>query len=468
MLGERLPARAGARVGAGQPRRRRREPRRGGGGARRAPGERADALLRRHQAPAQQLAVRAHGRAARARGADPAGDGRQRATSSRARCAFVGEAPARFSRTRCSGTRGNRHQARRARALNRIPAALGHSLSSTLAFFTPAVGRVAEREPDRQPVQDHAVHRARDLRRGRGRPRLRARQVPRAQGRGGRADPRQHAPGGRLDGRRRGDPGRRSRCSRSPSSPRSRTRPTQVPKATSSLATSGLLYASAERKLPPNGKSLNITVIGRQYIWQYVYPGANEPDGLGAPYSYEEMVVPDEHDRHAGHRLRGRRALLVGPRTRRQVPGRARLPQLHLVQDLQARRLPRPVRAAVRARSRAHDRDRQGRAARPVRSLAGLPEAADRPGQRRRRRSRAQNSSAQPAPDRSKTPRTSRRPATQWPPTQPQSPRSAAHRVERRADTAGRAGSRRPTTSGSGSCTWSRRSCSSASAASRR
>jgi cytochrome c oxidase subunit 2 len=55
---------------------------------------------------------------------------------------------------------------------------------------------------------------------------------------------------------------------------------------------SGLLYASAEQKLPPNGKSLNITVVGRQYIWQYIYPGANEPDGLGAPYSYEEMVVP--------------------------------------------------------------------------------------------------------------------------------------------------------------------------------
>lgn len=54
----------------------------------------------------------------------------------------------------------------------------------------------------------------------------------------------------------------------------------------------GVLYASADRKLPPNGKSLNITVIGRQYIWQFVYPGANEPDGLGAPYSYEEMVVP--------------------------------------------------------------------------------------------------------------------------------------------------------------------------------
>ena len=58
------------------------------------------------------------------------------------------------------------------------------------------------------------------------------------------------------------------------------------------LASGGPLYASAERRLPPNGKSLNITVIGRQYLWQYVYPGASEPDGLGAPYSYEQMVVP--------------------------------------------------------------------------------------------------------------------------------------------------------------------------------
>jgi cytochrome c oxidase subunit 2 len=53
-----------------------------------------------------------------------------------------------------------------------------------------------------------------------------------------------------------------------------------------------VLYASNERKLPPNGKALEIEVIGKQYIWQFVYPGANEPDGLGAPYSYEEMVVP--------------------------------------------------------------------------------------------------------------------------------------------------------------------------------
>jgi cytochrome c oxidase subunit II len=55
---------------------------------------------------------------------------------------------------------------------------------------------------------------------------------------------------------------------------------------------SGPLYASTERRLPPNGKALNIQVIGRQFIWQFVYPGASEPDGLGAPYSYEDMVVP--------------------------------------------------------------------------------------------------------------------------------------------------------------------------------
>lgn len=54
----------------------------------------------------------------------------------------------------------------------------------------------------------------------------------------------------------------------------------------------GRLYASDSPKLPPNGKALKIKVLGRQFIWQYVYPGANEPDGLGAPYSYEQMVVP--------------------------------------------------------------------------------------------------------------------------------------------------------------------------------
>jgi cytochrome c oxidase subunit II len=64
------------------------------------------------------------------------------------------------------------------------------------------------------------------------------------------------------------------------------------PEGDKTAGSNGLLYASSERKLPPDGKSLNIKVVGRQYIWRYTYPGASEPDGLGAPYSYEEMVVP--------------------------------------------------------------------------------------------------------------------------------------------------------------------------------
>jgi cytochrome c oxidase subunit II len=68
--------------------------------------------------------------------------------------------------------------------------------------------------------------------------------------------------------------------------------PNSGPEGDTQIGQSGLLYASTERKLPPNGKALNIQVIGRQYIWQFVYPGANEPDGLGAPYSYEQMVIP--------------------------------------------------------------------------------------------------------------------------------------------------------------------------------
>jgi cytochrome c oxidase subunit II len=68
--------------------------------------------------------------------------------------------------------------------------------------------------------------------------------------------------------------------------------PNSSPGGDALAANGGALYASADRKSPPNGKSLNITVIGRQYIWQYVYPGASEPDGLGAPYSYQTMVIP--------------------------------------------------------------------------------------------------------------------------------------------------------------------------------
>ncbi len=70
--------------------------------------------------------------------------------------------------------------------------------------------------------------------------------------------------------------------------------PNSGPEGDSLVANAGAELASVNQKLPPNGKALKIQVIGRQYIWQFVYPGANEPDGLGAPYSYEELVVPTE------------------------------------------------------------------------------------------------------------------------------------------------------------------------------
>jgi cytochrome c oxidase subunit 2 len=55
----------------------------------------------------------------------------------------------------------------------------------------------------------------------------------------------------------------------------------------------GLQLADTSRRLPPNGKSLNICVNGQQYIWRYTYAAdCDKAQNLGAPFSYEEMVVP--------------------------------------------------------------------------------------------------------------------------------------------------------------------------------
>jgi cytochrome c oxidase subunit 2 len=57
----------------------------------------------------------------------------------------------------------------------------------------------------------------------------------------------------------------------------------------------GLQLADTSRRLPPNGKSLNICVNGQQYIWRFTYQAScseNAAKNLGAPFSYEEMVVP--------------------------------------------------------------------------------------------------------------------------------------------------------------------------------
>src|SRR4051794_7763353 len=60
-----------------------------------------------------------------------------------------------------------------------------------------------------------------------------------------------------------------------------------------SSSANGLQLADTSRRLPPNGKSLNICVNGQQYIWRYTYSdNCDSGKNLGAPFSYEEMVVP--------------------------------------------------------------------------------------------------------------------------------------------------------------------------------
>jgi cytochrome c oxidase subunit 2 len=55
------------------------------------------------------------------------------------------------------------------------------------------------------------------------------------------------------------------------------------------------LESSLTQPSPPNGKKLTICVQGRQYIWRYVYGAGCEhnPFALKLPYSYQEMVVPE-------------------------------------------------------------------------------------------------------------------------------------------------------------------------------
>jgi cytochrome c oxidase subunit 2 len=55
------------------------------------------------------------------------------------------------------------------------------------------------------------------------------------------------------------------------------------------------LSASTTEPTPPNGKQLTICVQGRQYIWRYTYGAGclNDAFKRSLPYSYQEMVVPE-------------------------------------------------------------------------------------------------------------------------------------------------------------------------------
>jgi cytochrome c oxidase subunit 2 len=53
----------------------------------------------------------------------------------------------------------------------------------------------------------------------------------------------------------------------------------------------GVLTAGVAKRLPPNGKSLNIEVNGQQYVWRFTYPDG-DTNTLNNAFAYETMVVP--------------------------------------------------------------------------------------------------------------------------------------------------------------------------------
>ena len=48
---------------------------------------------------------------------------------------------------------------------------------------------------------------------------------------------------------------------------------------------------TGEKRVPPDGKALNIIVTGQQYVWRYTYPDGDQ-NNQNNPFSYEQMVVP--------------------------------------------------------------------------------------------------------------------------------------------------------------------------------
>jgi cytochrome c oxidase subunit 2 len=58
------------------------------------------------------------------------------------------------------------------------------------------------------------------------------------------------------------------------------------------LADGALVASGPGKRLPPNGKSLNICVNGQQYIWRFTYANDCSNAPLSSPFAYQEMVVP--------------------------------------------------------------------------------------------------------------------------------------------------------------------------------
>jgi cytochrome c oxidase subunit 2 len=71
-----------------------------------------------------------------------------------------------------------------------------------------------------------------------------------------------------------------------------RTPPNSDPDGFQAEVAPGVLVAAGPmRRLPPNGRSLEIEVNGQQYVWRYTYPDGDR-NPLNDVFDYEEMVVP--------------------------------------------------------------------------------------------------------------------------------------------------------------------------------
>ncbi len=60
------------------------------------------------------------------------------------------------------------------------------------------------------------------------------------------------------------------------------------------LADQTLLAAGPSKRLPPNGRSLNICVNGQQYVWRFTYAQNCNNAPLNSVFSYEQMTVPTD------------------------------------------------------------------------------------------------------------------------------------------------------------------------------
>jgi cytochrome c oxidase subunit II len=60
------------------------------------------------------------------------------------------------------------------------------------------------------------------------------------------------------------------------------------------LADGVLIATGPTKKLPPNGKALNICVNGQQYVWRYTYAQNCASAPLSAAFTYEQLVVPTQ------------------------------------------------------------------------------------------------------------------------------------------------------------------------------